>query len=263
MNNLNKQQGFTITELMIAITLGMTIISSILLGYLATYTSSLNTLAGSRLNQELSTLMSIMVNDIRRAGYNGESPAILPSTNPFNIAGVTTLGVFQTLTNTDQGPTGNGSCIVYAYNLDGDNNPNPSDNVDANEVLGFRLNGNAVQVRTLGDPADPYQCDNSSGTWLTMTDPTFITITALNFDLSLSACLNTREPDLIDNDGDMNIDEPDEYDCYSAVPVDTGDITVESRQVTITLTGQLTNDAFVRMSLSQEVRVRNEYVRIR
>jgi prepilin peptidase dependent protein B len=43
----------------------------------------------------------------------------------------------------------------------------------------------------------------------------------------------------------------------------SGDITVETREIVITLSGQLANDAFVNMTLNQTVRVRNDWVRMR
>ncbi len=259
MNKLNRQKGFTITELLITVTLGMSVISSILLGYLATYTSSMNTLANSRLSQEMNALMSVMVGELRRSGYTGDTDtATSPTDNLFNVANLTALEVFDNMTsNTQVAATGSGSCIVYSYDLDEDGV------VDANEVLGWRLNSNKVQVRISGDTTDPDTCATASNTWVDVTDTNFITITALTFDLSSSACLNTREPDGVDNDSANGIDDADEYDCYSQVPAaSSGDITVETREIGITLTGNLTSDSFVRMSLSKSVRVRNDWVMI-
>jgi prepilin peptidase dependent protein B len=260
MNSRRRQQGFTITELMITVTLGMSVISSILLGYLATYTSSMNTLANSRLSQEMNALMSVMVGELRRAGYTGNTAtATSPTDNLFNAVDRTALEVFDNMvSNTQVASTGSGNCIVYAYDLDEDGV------VDANELLGWRLNANKVQLRTVGNTADPDTCATASNTWVDVTDPNFITITALTFDLSGSACLNTREPDGVDNDSANGIDDAAEYDCYAQVPIaSSGDITVETREIGITLTGTLTSDSFVRMSLSKTVRVRNDWVRIR
>ena len=43
----------------------------------------------------------------------------------------------------------------------------------------------------------------------------------------------------------------------------SGDITVETREIAITLTANLTNDTFVRLTQAQNVRVRNDLVRVR
>lgn len=254
------QAGLTITELMITIALGMSVISSVLVGYLATYTSSMNMLAGSKLSQELGTMMSVMVGEFRRIGYTSDidSPDF-PTDNAFSVVDMTAMEVFNNMTsNTQQAATGSGSCIVYAYDRDDDGV------VDAAELAGFRLNAGVVQMRTAGDTADPDTCATASNTWVDLTDPGFVTITALDFDLSGSVCLNAREPNAVDDDADGTVDNAEEVDCYDDVPAaDSGDITVETRQITVTLTGELANDAFVNMTLVQNVRVRNEWVRVR
>lgn len=258
--NHKRQGGLTLTELMIAVTLGMSVISSVLLGYLATYKSSMNTLAGSRLNQEMTTLMTVMVSELRRAGYTGDTAtAGSPENNLFAQNGSTALMVFDNMSsNTQVASTGSGSCITFAYDLDEDGV------VDANELVGYRLNSGKVQMRTSGDTSNPGTCATASNTWSDLTDPNFLTVSTLTFSLANSKCLNTREPNSADDDSDGTDDNAEEYDCYAEVPTSgSGDITVETREITITLTGALTNDSFVRMSLSQNVRVRNDLIRVR
>ena len=252
------QRGLTITELMITVALGMTVISSILLGYLATYRSSLNTLSASRLNQDMGALMSVMKGELRRDGYTANfNSANFPLDNNFNVANNTALEVFNSMAgNAQQGVQGSGSCIVYAYDRDEDGN------VDADELGGFRLNGNVVEMRTAGNVADPDTCASAGNTWVALTDPGFVTINTLIFDLAGSQCLNSREPDLVDNDANGTVDNAEEADCYAVLPVGgSGDLTVETREIAITVTGSLASDAFVSMTLTSNVRVRNDWVR--
>lgn len=256
---LQRQRGLTITELMITVALGMSVISAILVGYLATYTSSMNTLAGSRLSQELSTLMGVMVSEFRRVGYTANTgSADFPADNAFNVSDLTAMEVFDDMSsNTQQAATGSGSCIVYAYDRDRDGV------VDAEELAGYRLNAGVVQLRSTGNSADPDTCAGSGSTWVDLTDIDFITVSALDFDLADSVCLNTREPNAVDDDMDGTVDNAEEADCYDQVPTaGSGDITVETRDIAITLTGALSNDAFVSMTLAQTVRVRNDRVRV-
>jgi prepilin peptidase dependent protein B len=182
-----------------------------------------------------------------------------PENNSFNVVDSTALEIFDTVaSNTQQAATGSGSCIVYSYDMDQDGV------VDATELSGFRLNNGVVQLRTSGNTADPDTCSSTSNTWSDLTDDDLLTITALTFDLAGSNCLNTREPDGVDNDTDATIDESAEADCYASVPTGgSNDITVETREIAITLTGNLTNDSFTRLSISQTVRVRNDWVRVR
>ena len=265
------QSGFTITELLITMALGLSIVGSILVGYLATYTSSMDTLAASKMNQDLNAVMNLMVTEFRRAGYSANAAtASNPTTNLFNQQASTAMRVIDNMTsNTVLTPVGDGtwsnggaitqgSCILYAYDRDEDGV------VDVEELGGFRLdNTGAVEMRTAGVLATPASC--ATGTWADLTDSNFITVSALVFNLDNSECLNTREPDGVDNDGDSTVDNAEEADCYDApLPVAaSGDITVETRQIRITLTGNLTNDAFVQISLTQDVRVRNDLVRVR
>lgn len=257
-NRRNTQAGFTITELMITVGLSLSIISSVLLGYLATYTSSMNTLAGSKMNQDMNALMSLMVSELRRAGYSGTIPST-PAANLFSQVDNTALEIFNSIaSNTQQAANGSGTCIVYSYDMDEDGV------VDAAELSGFRLNAGVVQIRTAGNTADPDTCATASNSWVDLTDSGFITVSALTFNMANSECLNTREPDEVDNDVDATVDEAQEADCYDLVPTGgSGDIIVETREIAVTVTANLTSDSFVRMSQTQTVRVRNDMVRVR
>ena len=257
----SRQLGFTITGLMITVALGLSVISSVVLGYLATYKGSMNTLANSKLTQEMNSMMDLMGNELRRAGYSAETTiATTPASNSFNTVNSSALAVYNSMTsNTKQGSTGSGSCIVYSYDMDSDGV------VDANELSGFRLTtGGVVQLRTAGNTAAPDTCATASNNWSDLTDPGFMTVSALTFSLSASKCLNTREPDSVDSDANGAVDNASEADCYTNVPTSgSGNITVETRVVTITITANLTNDSFVRQSISDTVRVRNDWVRVR
>ncbi|NNE36789.1 MAG: prepilin-type N-terminal cleavage/methylation domain-containing protein, partial [Gammaproteobacteria bacterium] len=69
--NKSFQSGFTITELLITIALSLSIVGSVLIGYMATYTSSMDTLAASKMNQDINAVMGLMISELRRAGYSG------------------------------------------------------------------------------------------------------------------------------------------------------------------------------------------------
>ena len=267
-----SQAGFTITELLITIALSLSVMSSVMVGYLATYTSSRDTLAASKMNQDINAVMGMMISELRRSGYSGDAAtASNPTTNVFNQVDNTAMEVFdsvasnfQMVTNLANGwintggtpSVAQGTCIVYAYDADEDGV------VDTEELGGFRLNNGAVDFRRLGDVTDPDTCSNTSNTWEALTDNGFITVSALILNLDNSACLNTSEPNGIDDDTANGVDDAAEFDCYDIAP-DATEITVETRQITITLTANLSSNPFVQISQTQEVRVRNELVRIR
>jgi len=259
MNKLS-QRGVSLIELMIGIVIGLVILAGVTNIWLNTIMSSSDTLRQSKLNQELTTLMSVMSSDIMRAGITGNLNYTNPQTNPFNQVDNTALEVIDNRVDNAQVTWANaatgGSCIVYSYdrNLDG--------NVDDVEVLGFRLNNGAVEMRQNpeGSGPDPDSCADADGTWIPVTDSRIITITTLNFAFDNSQCINTREPNGVNEDGDADTDEADEMDCYTAAPA-TGDVTVEARQIDITLAGQLVSDASINLSMEQSVRIRNDLVR--
>jgi len=104
-------------------------------------------------------------------------------------------------------------------------------------------------------------CADADDNWVDVTDGDSVTVETLNFSLGASECLNSREPDGLDNDGTNGVDDAAETDCYATVPVaGSDDITIETRQVTITIAGRLTGAPDVRAVLTQDVRVRNDLV---
>lgn len=269
-----KEGGMSLIELMVAMAVGLIVVGAVLSVYLMTLGTSSSTLQSSRLNQEVSAIMNIMVNDIRRAGYAnaaagdwGGDAALSnyekPSLNPFNQRGSTALEVHDAA-DADQDSLGNGSCIVYAYDA------NRNGALNDNESFGFRLNadGDAIQMRERGDVTN--SC--TDGNWVTLNDESSVEITQLTFSLANSRCVNTLEPDNVDNDADGDIDEMQERDCYAWNPNNgavratypAGDPVpvVEARNVQITLSARLISDPEVTITQRQQVSVRNNLVRL-
>lgn len=242
------QQGFSLTELTISTALSLGVIASVLTGYLALSTSAMDTLAAGKLNQDVGAVLSLMANELRRASHTG---AASNAPNPFAL-----LAVFDDMqSNLRQSSTGSGSCIVYAYDANGDGS------VTANELAGFRLTGDgAVQMRMSGNIANPNSCSSQGASWIALTDPDAVTATALRFDFAHSTCANASEPDGVDDEDDGAMDDADEADCYAQPPAE-GDIRVEQTDIAITLSAQLAHDAFVRLTQTQRVRLRNAFVR--
>jgi len=263
MNN-HTQHGFSLIELMIGLVVGMIVVAGVTNVYLSTVTSSSTTLKQSKLNQELTSLLSVMSNDVMRAGVWETNDYTAPETNPFSQIDVTALEVMDTMANNAQvaaNSSSGGECIVYAYDADLDNN------LDDADIRGFRLNNGVVQMRNEGNTGVNTRhdsCANANDDWRDVTDGRLIEITSFNFALDNSRCLNAREPDGVDNDSDGTIDEAGEMDCYATVPTNgSGDVTVETRQIEITVAGRLVTDNSVSATVSQSVRVRNDLVRVR
>ncbi len=244
----NSQHGVTLLELLIGMFVGVIVVDGAIAMYASSVRSSGDTLKASKLNQEISTLLHVIGNDIRRAGFWGSILTNATDQNPFNQSGATTLVVRDDMVNDVVQPaTGQGSCIVYAYDatfLPG----NIAGTIETTDLFGFRLNGSVVQMRQTG-VVDGISCIGgtcdscNNGIWQDVTDPDLIEITQLTFDLANSQCLNSSEPNAEDDDADGTVDEDDEFDCYATVPPDgSNEVTAETRELLVTVTGRLVAD---------------------
>jgi type IV pilus assembly protein PilW len=264
-----KQSGLTFIEVLVGMTIGVIVIGGAISIYAMSVRGGNETLLGSKLNQEVGALMHVMINDIRRAGYWGDMLSGGADQNPFTQPGATSLVVRDDMTNNAlQGPTGQGSCLTYAYDatyLPG----NVVGTIENADLFGFRLNGTTVQMRQTGtvDGADCIggTCSScTNGTWLDVTDPDVVEVTQLTFDLSNAQCLNSPEPNEEDDNADGTIDEDAEQDCYVTIPpAASGEVTMESYEVTITIDARLIADPAVQASATNSTRARNYVLRTR
>lgn len=119
-----------------------------------------------------------------------------------------------------------GSCILLTYDSNGNGSlPSIASGVD-DERYGFRLSGNAIQARPYGAAFD---CNAAQNAWENITDTNVIQITALTF------TLNT-----------------------STVTTGPGNKGIQIRNVTITMTGRLTDDNTVTRTFTQQVQIMND-----
>ena len=271
-----NQAGVTLIELMIGLLIGLFITGGVISVYIAVSQSSSETLKQAKLNQDMSAIMNVMTNDIRRAGYWVSAGSSLPHENPFmqfktgtEEDETTALQVRDLATADDfAGHQASGDCILYTYDTTDDANIT----VESNDRFGFRWNGtDLLEMKTGGSAASGAINNCADGTWQPVNDTQTIQVTALSFSLSGSTCINSSEPDDEDDDGDTVVDNLEEYDCYGVVKlpelggtyvVDSGEATTEVRQVAITLEAQLTGDPLVKASMTQTVRARNDLVRL-
>jgi type IV pilus assembly protein PilW len=225
---MKKQTGYTLIEIMIALLLGLIIISATITIYVSTIKGSTDTINSARLTHDLESVMSLMVNDIRRAGYwGGAIVGADSSTNPFT-------------TGTADIQIPSASCILYSYDADGDGT------VDSNEYYGFNLDGSTIDMRLTG--ATTANC--ADGSWTALTVSESVNITALSFTRAYK-CLNVTTTLSYDSKC---------ADAVTAANLTTGQKAVESRQIDISLTGQLINDPTVTKALTGTVKVRNDRI---
>ena len=153
-----KQAGLTLIEMMIAMVLGLFVVGVIITVFSTNVRSSTENIKMIRLNQELRGVMTLMSDELKRAGYSAD-----PDEDDF----------MEDLNFTS-------TCARYSYDDNSDNTQ------DANERFAFRLTGNIVEWSRNVTSAD---C-SSAGTWDDLTDPNLASITTLDFDLTGSANTN-------------------------------------------------------------------------
>ncbi len=317
LNMASKVRGFSLIELMIGMAVGLLVLLAVTTVYINTLRVSANTLDGSRLNQEMSAMMNIMVNDIRRAGYWEAASAAFttPTKNPFiqveNAASAEDITALRIYSNGGSGASytdvtydenglvkpgddgySEGSCITYTYDanrngtydkvteiatgFDNDNTLKDSDGDDDDEEFGFRWDGDGIlRMRTSNNDTGPSKCGSNSGNWLAVNDVNDIVITNLNFSIKRSYCRNASEPDGTDDGGVSGEDadavlDPREFNCYDVPPTKgatpgdgSGNSTVETLLVDITLRAQLADDSSVSTIQTQSVQLRNNLIRLR
>ena len=236
MTNVPRQTGATLIELLISIVISLIIVSAMLGMYVTSTANSSRMLKSSKLNQELSSLMTVMVNDIRRAGISGTALAV-PTDNIFWQPGTKLI-----VANANE-------CILYSYDSDLDGGLEidvDGDGTDEFELYGFRLNGGVVEMLEYG-AANTHNntCVDATGNWKTLTDANAIKVTELSFELDESGCINFDDPST---------------DCTSAT---AGQALVITQVVKIQLEGELSSDDSVRHVFDPVfIRVRNDRVEL-
>jgi prepilin peptidase dependent protein B len=234
---MNKQSGFTLIELMISLLIGLIIVAATISIYIATVKGSSDTIKSARLNHDLESVMTLMVNDIRRAGYwGGAGVTSNAKSNPFT----------HTATANIQLPSN--SCILYTYDANGSGALTPTnlaDDIDANEYYGFKLGGATIRMRLSGSTT----ANCADGNWQENIDGTQISITGLTFATAYK-CLNVTTATSYDS----------ACTTLTAAQLPSTHLAVESRGINITLSGQLTHDATVTKALTNLVKVRNDRI---
>lgn len=256
----HRQQGLTMIELMISIVLGLLVLVAASAMTVNSLVLNTDTLGSARLNQDLDSVVKVMVNEIRRAGYSG--------------------GVIDYLDNEDINIV-SASCLLYAYDADNDGV------LEATEKFGFRLVGSTIQMRTnCATGACATSC--ATGTWAALTDANVVSITGLTFDSLNSKCISiTDTANVVDEENRNNywvtttggttgfpclatsgtglttyvMDADSVYGTGTFVAPASGDRLIGARQVNVQVTGNLSNDTSMSKSEQVAISVRNNRVR--
>ncbi|MEI8267733.1 MAG: prepilin-type N-terminal cleavage/methylation domain-containing protein [Betaproteobacteria bacterium] len=232
---VRRQHGVGLVELLIAAAIGLFLLAGLTDFLSRSLVTSGRNLQDARLTQDLNVAMDLITRDLRRAGFSsgaqGSPAAISAPPNPFTldtpaaVAGSADGGI----------SLATAGCVLYAYDL-----PASQDGaLNAAERLGFRLQAGAVQAGTSATGC-------AAGTWQDITDPRLSTVTVLTFQY-------------LDGNG---VAAAPQMPFVAATGVAAGVTrTVCTRLIQVTLTGQLRGDPNVTHTLTQSVRVRNDWYR--
>jgi len=159
---LNEQRalsGFTLIEILVSLLLGSILLAMVIGLYVNSVAAGAEALKISRLRTELLSISTLMVNDLRRAGYGGSDFMV-------GVEGTKLIDITTTESS---------HCVVYSYNYD------KSLLLSSHHIMGFRYAKVTKSVqfgRHLNKDAS--HCFDS-GSWINLNDPDFLKITALDF----------------------------------------------------------------------------------
>jgi len=246
-----KGKGFTLVEFMISIMLRLSAILVITSIYITSFSIDSKTIKFSRLNDEVTSIMALLSEDIKRAGYFADSEELhtrsdeLPPASSIICTPAGTVcpdSAFRTIEMGQFAGESNNSCILFAYDIDDDASYDSPD-----EAFGYRLNDGELETRQ-----GAFTC--TQGNWQALTDPDFVTISDLLF-----TCKVSDDGDNVDYETNIDADGNTtniELDCAAGnlpyAGLFDGTVTVE-----ISFTATLVDDSSFAMTTSEKVLVRN------
>lgn len=241
--------GFSLVELMVALVVGMVVAGAVLAFTVSSVQANSEYVRTARLTQELRTIGQHVTSELRRAGYD-ESALDYVSSNS-----ATAFSQFSPMLVDNDDPDAN--CVVYAY----DRQPGTPGSIDLDnqEVRAVRrstatVGGKTVGVVEMGESSGataptcdaagpdyskyPIGCNAATG-WCALSDPRTIDITQF----------------IVDDEG-AGGDSHGRQDVTSS-----GYVPMQIRELRVTISGQLRDDADISRTLVSNVKVRANCLR--
>lgn len=220
LNFKHKQSGFSLVEIIVSMAVGSVLVAGVTTVYVDAIKNSADNVASIRLEQDLQAIVQLISQEMRRAGYDGDSVN----------GGDTDFGITE---NT-------ATCIRYNYDM---GNP-PNGTLSPSENFAFRLVDNAVQFGT-----NVTSCDDNEASWTNVnkTDNVIITAFALNL---TELCVNLK------NNSNCNPSNPPDDNPYVA-PV-AGDKMIKKYKLELNITGRSANNSSYTKSIETKIRLLND-----
>ncbi|WP_258240033.1 hypothetical protein [Pseudidiomarina homiensis] len=163
---MERQKGLSIVELMITITLGLLLMAVLTAVFSNTLGVNSRSLKLSQLHEEATTVMDLMVGELRRTGYRGDAAELVYDPANASTAFNNTIVISQF-----SGEEAN-SCVLFSYDEDADGTHDGS-----SENMGFRVRENQVQRRQASAGCD-------GGGWQNLTSSEMLLVNDLEFTLT-------------------------------------------------------------------------------
>lgn len=242
-SSLQHQRGVSLIELMVGMTIGLIIVAATGSIYITAMRGGTDATRSAKLNMELRGAMDTMVSEIRRAGYHYTTTSTDTTANPFMQA-------------TSNLSIPSASCVLFAYDAD------QSGAINTADFFGFKKNGDAISMRSGGTaPTTSDGCAATGDSWEKITDDNNVVVDTLTF-----ANTNTTQDDMFQCwNTDTNASETASCKADETVydAAATGTRLVETRSVIVALTGYHKADPLTKISLTQQVRVRNDKILVK
>ncbi len=264
-----RQRGLSLLELLIGITVGLIILAGVITVVSKTTFSGLENVRAVQLDQQIRGGLGFIQRELQRAGYVNALDTAPAAADPglldyIDIDAVSLFGQVTLAGNCDA--AGVCDCILYSYDRDEDGVQGDGAGGAAYEFYGFRLSGDAIQMRTAGGSATT--CD---GTWQAITDAS-VRVTALTFEHGIIEDA-TPDPDYYYDGADDGIriytarDEGEDSCTPSADPTTIGDTCVcgvgdtclAKRKINVAIEAELATDPAVTTRMSSQVSIKNHH----
>lgn len=239
---MRQQQGFSLPELLIAMVLGVLLVSAVINAYLATLNSTNQNNQQAQLNHNLRASLDLISSELKRAG-GIVRPLALDSaqfsqygSNPF-MDSTSNLTLWNAADNTLNCTNNLCDCVTYSYdrNLDGD-----PYNGGMNH-FGFKLQNKGLKMRKGGAVASGDVLNCSNGQWEGLTEDE---VEITSFTLSYINAAGTV------------IAAPEQLDITNTdTTCESGTNCLETRNIAISITGSVGDYS---LTVSNRVRVRND-----
>jgi len=150
------QRGISLVESLLVLLLGSTLLTIVIGLYVTTASTGIKSIETSRLRSNLQAINTLMVNDLRRAGYGGDE----------YLVGANKHKLIDLINTAKQ------DCIVYAYKHSGTVTEN---------YMGFRLNQTTHEIQ-FGTNTDSSAINcYKEGKWIALSKREFMKVTDLDF----------------------------------------------------------------------------------